>query len=937
MTTLQASKSLMKLQPLQGDCTDLLKDKDRTQSFEDFMTSTYPSVDVSKKIEGEHPLKLCFEMFPRFFRDKLQIVNEEYVPPLDMSKKTHFVLSAQNTGKTFQMIKFAKTALDVGDVKYVFFVVSRRSLAERILGGLENESLGPVTIGDYRSFSSRHFEQIDKSKKRGAVICIDSLSSFFLHHQEGDDKDKDKDKNTVTCIDDQYTIMKFMTRRLKLRTSMCARVFKSRDRLMKIFKNSMFVFDEIRSLIEYVMTSDTLKGHQNIERALLFFAVKHAKKVVVMDSSLGHETVDFMVSLRGVDDSVFLWNVRDPPKKTVVFQPSSNKPYMMAQIIVFLRAGKNIFVTSDSKTFVDELARLIRQHVSSAKLIVYTSETADSERTGLAYPNVSWSQTTCVICSPTITYGVDHTVVHFYAQFHFYHGKTQTPWESFQQMGRTRIVETKVYVCMDLVMFQKDNLEDVVTQIDTKLHHFYTCGVRRLNSEFDQFYMAEMSDMSRFYLDNGTDESQSPDRMVPSSGEILMGELTYRLFFYANCSRFCQALRMESIIRDLSLYFGYDIIVGEEVVLGENMNDLLMVMMESIKNLSRSKRPHSAAINLVHMTDEEKKMLNSENHVCAMKQRCTRSQATQQDRKLFAMRTFMDNIGLKNVDGLSEDQISCGLRMKSSFNPEYLDNFMKVLLSAPFTYKNIIKEQDKEYFMKKVHTAMSVEVMQTMISWFFSCPLVFGKGGEFILIPKTELDKPCPRIINDVLHRMMQDHVLQHGFKFTKAMRSEWKPKDGVWTKKQAIRIFQACMRKFLNISVYLHLRQGGPIHDPTMYVVKVNIGHRDTLLELMYCRLMNKPFIGEKRDPDVAKYIEIMEETFDYARPTFKYARNTLISTYPRQDSDHRGYVGSRDCPSYKPPILDDDEGSTPLDDGMCFFQKRVCECLARTPQTRD
>ena len=257
-----------------------------------------------------------------------------------------------------------------------------------------------------------------------------------------------------------------------------------------------------------------------------------------MDSSLSIETLDFGISLRGSEGSILYWNVMDPPKKTIVFHETTKKAQMMSQVIVYLHEGRNVFITSDSKKFVDVLSEIIVDNVPNVNLIKYTSDTSDKDREGLADPNEAWVTSTCVICSPTVTYGVDHTMNgHFYAQFHFFHGHSQTPHGSFQQMGRTRFIESVVYVNMDTAG-ETDDLR--VGHIDTDIHNFFTMGARRLNSEFETFDIDNMGDMSDFYLQCGTDEAQLEAIRIDKEGKCLIAELTYRLFLYAQGWRFCQ-------------------------------------------------------------------------------------------------------------------------------------------------------------------------------------------------------------------------------------------------------------------------------------------------------------------------------------------------------------------------------------------------------------
>ena len=156
------------------------------------------------------------------------------------------------------MINNVKAMLDCprdddNHIGYAFFIVSRRSLATRLLGGLHES--GVTTIGNYRAIGCRTFDDMKKTK-RGAVICLDSLSNFFLNQD-----------TPIPMDETDMGLSAIMRHHVKIHIRTCERVMLDRARLTKIFKKSVFIFDEIRSLIEYLMMSTTLKsiqGHREI-------------------------------------------------------------------------------------------------------------------------------------------------------------------------------------------------------------------------------------------------------------------------------------------------------------------------------------------------------------------------------------------------------------------------------------------------------------------------------------------------------------------------------------------------------------------------------------------------------------------------------------------------------------------------------------------------
>jgi hypothetical protein len=259
-------------------------------------------------------------------------------------------------------------------------------------------------------------------------------------------------------------------------------------------KYDVVVLDESEQLLAHFL-ADTLEhslGGGGRERLFVEFArlVASAKHVIALDADLGYATFETINTMRvtGVRPRVPKKKAAVPaasaePEPTVrvwlneakvangrVIHVYSSEAHLVAELTQALADGKRCFVTSNTKTKIENLSELIKSQLGdAAKQIVITSDTTAREDVKAFIADVK-AQTLdyqVVLTSPSLGTGVDITFPDE-AQlvdvvFGFFGPNVNTHLDCDQQLARVRHPgEVKVWVTP--ARFQYETNREVIRQ-----------------------------------------------------------------------------------------------------------------------------------------------------------------------------------------------------------------------------------------------------------------------------------------------------------------------------------------------------------------------------------------------------------------------------------------------------------------------------------------
>ncbi len=346
----------------------------------------------------------------------IKIICQDFLNELDLNNFDTFIIkSGLGTNKSGVVIKSIVDLVEKHNYGKITALASRVVLVSNLLGRLQENIFGeddnrPIKLG-MKSYNDIRNKK-DLHKKRKLVQTPDSLIHML------DNKGK---------ID---------------------------------FPDILFI-DEIESLLNYVVESDTLTDRRKMIFVILKEYIKRAKYVFLVDGNLTPFICTIIMELRkGNNISHFSkakWNL-EPQSGSVqilynTMKTDTNRYYLvnsenewMERIYNDLNKGKKLFICMDSKKMSDIIHKDLVNNYPDLNISLYNVSTNDEDKLNLKDVNKVWTKYDVVICSPTIVYGVDFSKVHFDA-IYSYCQTTIFPSSIYQQLKRPRrLVQQEVFI-----------------------------------------------------------------------------------------------------------------------------------------------------------------------------------------------------------------------------------------------------------------------------------------------------------------------------------------------------------------------------------------------------------------------------------------------------------------------------------------------------------
>lgn len=224
------------------------------------------------------------------------------------------------------------------------------------------------------------------------------------------------------------------------------------------------VIDESEQVLAHFLSDTMVERRRQAMLRLQRFA-ERAKHVVALDADLGWPTFRFLSRCKGHDQATIILNEVKLGKGGVdVFTSEGQLTNILMEHI---QSGLKCYVTSNRKSIIDALHKVIKRDFPSLKTIAITSENSMSEEAQnlLIQPKIA-AKFDVILTSPSVSTGVDFSFDDDEGLFHvfgFFEPLTLTHFECDQQLARIRVpISTKVYV--DPHEFQYETNLEVVRQ-----------------------------------------------------------------------------------------------------------------------------------------------------------------------------------------------------------------------------------------------------------------------------------------------------------------------------------------------------------------------------------------------------------------------------------------------------------------------------------------
>jgi len=207
------------------------------------------------------------------------------------------------------------------------------------------------------------------------------------------------------------------------------------------------ILDESESLLSQCYASTQF---DIIDNAIKFYELcQKSRYVIAMDAFISKRTHMFMNELRIDKVRTFIkYSKNYTDRRTVIFQtkPRLNNSAMINELMKDLSANKNIFVFSSSLRGLHKLRTLIMNHVETenlsdydGKILTISSEMSNSEKRSIFNDvNGTFQTYKVILCSPTVTVGVNFDLHHFDTCFVFITNSSCCVRDCLQASLRTR-------------------------------------------------------------------------------------------------------------------------------------------------------------------------------------------------------------------------------------------------------------------------------------------------------------------------------------------------------------------------------------------------------------------------------------------------------------------------------------------------------------------
>jgi hypothetical protein len=414
--------------------------KDNPKEHQKILDENDAAKILSKELE--------YKQTDKFEKYANEVYESDFVHSLDLDTYDTFIIkAATGTGKTEKIIEAITKLVKDKDNDAITVLASRIVLAINIYGRFQEPLHGETEVQNLKMKLYDDVEEKSKNlyKQKRLIQTPDSLIHMVKPIEKVENVEKLTDIFDTTSDNEEDETQE--SNRLN-------------------YPDVLFI-DEIESLLNYVCTSNTLNNKRDQVFTILNEYIKNAKYVFLVDSNVTIPVCEYIKSIRQGHNINIIFN----KKKTndTKYYICVDECYFIERIEAVIKRGKRVFIGSDSKKQTEMLESTLSKY--NIKIKVYNCDTDDKSRRRLKEVNKEWGKFDCIICSPTIIYGVDFNKIHFDYVFGYY-TKTITASSIYQQLNRIRkIKEKEAYIYIQ--EFYNTNVHPMPTTIKGLEKYFF--------------------------------------------------------------------------------------------------------------------------------------------------------------------------------------------------------------------------------------------------------------------------------------------------------------------------------------------------------------------------------------------------------------------------------------------------------------------------------
>lgn len=223
------------------------------------------------------------------------------------------------------------------------------------------------------------------------------------------------------------------------------------------FKGCDLVLDEACQVLRHLLASSTCNKDGRRPVLLMRFRelLQAAQRVIVADADLDNKAIRYIQQLRGDTTLPFLIrNDYKAPGYPVRFISSPNASAVISELLQDVKAGKQVYVATDSKRGSKRVNQLIKEVNPDVQSLLINSETSGSDlaQAFMEAPDrfLESNPIQVVIASPSAGTGISIEANYFDRVYGIFWGASSTDADMSQALGRVRAAAPRVVWCSKL-------------------------------------------------------------------------------------------------------------------------------------------------------------------------------------------------------------------------------------------------------------------------------------------------------------------------------------------------------------------------------------------------------------------------------------------------------------------------------------------------------
>jgi hypothetical protein len=231
-----------------------------------------------------------------------------------------------------------------------------------------------------------------------------------------------------------------------------------------IHQGSVVVIDEATQVLRH-LTGDTLRGKRKQVIYTLQRKLYHAKQIILLDADMNELTLNYFAYLAGIDSSsdnvTWIENTYSPKDKTFIEFPTSEA--LQIDLLASMKVGLNCYVASDSRGLVKQLEAFLVSKGQNQLLTVHSENSGQSTQSAfISNVNEEQLKYQAVICSPSVSTGVDISAQHFDKVYLFANVAHCTSKDLLQAVARVRTVKEVHFWVDHQKKYEQTNWEKIL-------------------------------------------------------------------------------------------------------------------------------------------------------------------------------------------------------------------------------------------------------------------------------------------------------------------------------------------------------------------------------------------------------------------------------------------------------------------------------------------